>query len=66
MARDRSSNSFHDRRGPTGREPEGPDADRGLTPAEQHAMRRSAPLTPTQFKELRRLAERGVSPLRHL
>ncbi len=29
-------------------------------------MRRSAPLTPQQFKELRRLAEQGVSPLRHL
>ncbi len=35
-----------------------------LTPAEQHAMRRSAPLTPTQFDELRRLAEQGGNPLR--
>jgi hypothetical protein len=31
----------------------------GLTPAQQHAMQRSAPLTPTQFEELRRLTEQG-------
>ena len=37
-----------------------------LTPAQSHAERRSAPLTPEQFKSLRRLAEQGVSPLRHL
>lgn len=36
-----------------------------LTPAQSHAQRRSAPLTPEQFKSLRRLAEQGVSPLRH-
>jgi predicted nuclease with RNAse H fold len=39
---------------------------RGLTRAEAHALRRSQPLTPSQFKSLRRLAEQGVSPLRHL
>jgi hypothetical protein len=38
----------------------------GLTRAEAHALRRSAPLTPAQFRELRLLAEQGVSPLRHL
>lgn len=37
-----------------------------LTRAEAHALRRSEPLTPGRFKELRRLAEQGVSPLRHL
>lgn len=37
-----------------------------LTPAQSHAQRRSEPLTPEQFKSLRRLAEQGVSPLRHL
>jgi hypothetical protein len=37
-----------------------------LTPAEQHAIRRSAPLTPTHFEELRRLAEQGGNPLRRL
>lgn len=35
-----------------------------FTPAELRAMERSAPLTPEQFKQLRRRAERGVSPLR--
>ena len=39
---------------------------RSLTRAEERALRRSEPLTPAQFKELRRLAEQGVSPLRHL
>lgn len=38
----------------------------GLTRAEAHALRRSEPLTPSQFKELRLLAEHGVSPLRRL
>jgi hypothetical protein len=38
----------------------------GLTRAEAHALRRSVPLTPSQFKELRRLAEHGVNPLRHI
>jgi hypothetical protein len=37
-----------------------------LTRAEVHALRRSEPLSPAQFKQLRRLAEQGVSPLRHL
>jgi hypothetical protein len=37
-----------------------------LTPAEAHALRRSAPLTPGQFKVLRRLADHGVSPIRYL
>jgi len=49
------------------RERDAPDDGRAaLTPAEVHALRRSAPLTPVQFKTLRRLAEQGVSPLRHL
>jgi hypothetical protein len=39
---------------------------RALTRAEQRALRRSTPLTAAQFKELRRLAEQGVSPLRHI
>jgi predicted nuclease with RNAse H fold len=39
---------------------------RGLTRAEAHALRRSAPLTPEQFRSLRELAERGLSPLRHI
>lgn len=38
----------------------------GLTRAEAHALRRSEPLTPAQFKELRQLAEQGISPLRHM
>jgi hypothetical protein len=38
----------------------------GLTPAQQHAMRRSAPLTPTQFAELRRRSEQEGSALRRL
>jgi hypothetical protein len=29
-------------------------------------LRRSAPLTPQQFKELSRLAEQGISPLRYM
>jgi hypothetical protein len=37
-----------------------------LTRAEERALRRSAPLTAAQFKELRRLAEQGISPLRHI
>jgi hypothetical protein len=36
----------------------------GLTPAEEHALRRSAPLKPPQFEELRRLADRGLDRLR--
>ncbi len=40
--------------------------DTSLTRAEEHALRRSAPLTPTQFKTLRRMAEQGISPLRHI
>lgn len=42
------------------------DAPLGLTRAEARALRRSAPLTPAQFRELRLLAEHGVSPLRHV
>ena len=38
----------------------------GLTRAEAHALRRSTPLTPGQFKAGRRLAEQGISPLRHV
>ncbi|MFP5361745.1 MAG: hypothetical protein ACLGI5_03325 [Thermoleophilia bacterium] len=37
-----------------------------LTRAEAHALRRSAPLTPAQFKSLRRLADQGENPLRPL
>jgi hypothetical protein len=37
-----------------------------LTPAEEHALRRSAPLSPTQFEKLGRLAARGINPLRKL
>jgi hypothetical protein len=43
-----------------------PDVPLELTRAEAHALRRSAPLTPAQFRELRLLAEHGISPLRHL
>jgi hypothetical protein len=42
-----------------------PDLPVALTRAEARALRRSAPLTPEQFKSLRRLAEQGVNPLRH-
>jgi hypothetical protein len=42
--------------------PPGPD----LTPAEQHALRRSDPLSPAKFEELGRLAARGINPLRKL
>ncbi len=38
----------------------------GLTRAEAHALRRTEPLTPSQFKELRVLAEHGVNPLRRM
>ena len=38
----------------------------GLTRAEERALRRSTPLTAVQFKNLRRLAEQGISPLRHI
>jgi hypothetical protein len=53
---------------PTGGDQRGDSSDArlGLTRAEAHALRRSAPLTPAQFKELRRLAEHGVNPLRHI
>jgi len=37
-----------------------------LTRAQAHALRRSAPLTPTQFKSLRQLAEQGINPLRRI
>ena len=48
------------------RQGRGIDVPLGLTRAEAHALRRSAPLTREQFRELRLLAEHGVSPLRHL
>jgi hypothetical protein len=35
----------------------------GLTRAEARALRRSTPLTPAQFKTLRRRAEQGLNPL---
>ena len=35
-----------------------------LTRAEARALRRSEPLTPGQFKTLRRRAEQGFNPLR--
>jgi hypothetical protein len=40
------------------------DAWAGLTRAEAHALRRSTPLTPAQFKAYRPLPEPGVVPLR--
>jgi hypothetical protein len=43
-----------------------PDVWAALTRAEAHALRRSTPLTPAQFKARRRLAEQGITPLRHL
>ena len=51
---------------PADRKPERPrDGDPlGLTRAEARALLRSAPLTPAQFKTLRRRAEQGVNPLR--
>jgi hypothetical protein len=51
---------------PKGRESGDFDARLRLTRAEAHALRRSAPLTPAQFKKLRRLAEHGVNPLWHV
>lgn len=44
--------------------PGGPDRTPGFTPAEEHALRRSAPLTPTQFEELRHATEHAGDPLR--
>ena len=38
----------------------------GLTRAEAHALRRSARLTPAQFRQQRGLAEDEASPLRHI
>jgi hypothetical protein len=35
----------------------------GLTPAEAHALSRSAPLTPSQFRQQREVAERRNVPL---
>ncbi|MEA2194465.1 MAG: hypothetical protein QOG42_899 [Solirubrobacteraceae bacterium] len=37
-----------------------------LTPAQDHALRRSAPLTPEQFKSLRQMAARGINPVRRI
>jgi DNA-binding transcriptional regulator YiaG len=69
MARERPRDpyvvsSIHSRR--TTEETARPEVRAGLTPAEMHALRRSAPLTPAQFTELRSLADKGVSPLRFL
>lgn len=41
-----------------------PPAPAALTPAECHALRRSAPLTRAQFRSPGDLAERGAGPLR--
>jgi hypothetical protein len=41
------------------------DAWNALTRAEAHALRRSTPLTPAQFRARRRLAEQGINPLRN-
>ena len=38
----------------------------GLTRAEAHALRRSAPLTPALFRQQRGLAEDDATPLRHI
>ena len=35
-----------------------------MTRAQEHALRRCAPLTPAQFKAKRLLADQGISPLR--
>jgi hypothetical protein len=66
VARDQTTRPFV--RSPDHRsaDPVAPRTEAGLTPAQAHAMRRSEPLAPERFKELRRLAEQGVSPLRHL
>lgn len=37
-----------------------------LSPAEQHALRRSAPLTATEFKAVGELVDSGRLPLRRL
>jgi hypothetical protein len=37
-----------------------------LTRAEAHALRRSTPLTPEQFKARGRLVEQGIGPLRRV
>lgn len=42
------------------------DAAAGLTRAKARALRRGAPLTPTQFKQLRHLAEHGINPLQRM
>ncbi|MDX6679317.1 MAG: hypothetical protein QOE31_3369 [Solirubrobacteraceae bacterium] len=52
-----------------GKHPAGGDGSAGiarLTPAEMHALSRSAPLTPVQFKAQREVAERRNVPLRVL
>jgi hypothetical protein len=45
---------------------EGADPNAVLTPAEQHALHRSAPLSTTEFKAVGRLVERGTLPLRRI
>jgi hypothetical protein len=50
---------------PTGRAREGVRRDLDvLTRAEARALSRSAPLTPEEFRERRRIAEQGYAPLR--
>jgi hypothetical protein len=51
---------------PAAQEHGGPGGRQRLTRAEVRARRRRPPLTPQQFKELSRLAEQGISPLRHI
>lgn len=44
----------------------GPSAGAALSPAEQHALRRSAPLTTAEFKAVAQLVDRRDLPLRRL
>ncbi len=66
MAREQSTRPYGVPSDPSSDSDDGRDPVTGLTPAQEHAMRRSAPLSPGQFAELRRLAERGVNPLPRL
>jgi hypothetical protein len=66
VAREQSSSRFDVPPDDRAADPPTPRVQADLTPAEAHALRRSEPLAPARFKELRRLAEQGVSPLRHL
>ncbi len=66
VAEQRTSTSRLERAADVGRSPDDLAGGAQLTRAELHALQRSEPLSPAQFKELRLLAEQGVSPLRHL